>query len=311
MIDPNHPKTFESESVMNLHRYFLLGACVAMVACGSDSTSTTFKTPPPAGLVRFINAVPDTGFQDFRFGDVVDGVPNVEFVNLPFRGGANVAFQRTIVGTHHIRVFMGSSNTTPAAPNGFDPAVVSTVMADTTFTFDQDVAHTFVFYGPSRTKAQKFLITTDDRPTIGAAAGTMGFRAMNLTAGAVDIYLVPGATATTTVSGAPAIANLGPLATSTYITPAIAGATSGYTVVATDAGTTNVVASTLMPAGAAFVPEVPGSSGALDPIAGSKISGSVFTAYVFPGAVAGSKAATSSNTTPGVSLSIDRNPPRP
>jgi len=121
---------------MNLHRFFLLSAVVATVACGSDSTSPTFKTPPPAGLVRFINAVPDTGFQDFRFTDVVEGVPNLEFVNLAFRGGTNVAFQRTAVGTHHIRVFMGSSNTTAASPLGFDPAVDSTVMADTTFTFD-------------------------------------------------------------------------------------------------------------------------------------------------------------------------------
>jgi hypothetical protein len=297
---------------MNLHRYFLLSAAaVAMAACGSDSTSPVLKTPPPAGLVRFINAVPDTGFQDFRFTDVVDGVPNVEFVNLPFRGGTNVAFQRAVVGTHHIRVFMGSSNTTAAAPNGFDPKVVSTVMADTTFTFAQDVAQTFVFYGSARTGGQKFLITTDDRPSISAAAGTIGFRATNLTAGAVDIYLVPGATATPTASGTPVITNLAPLGTSAYVTPAVAGATSGYTVVATTAGTTTVVASQLMPAGAAFVPEVPGASGALDPVAGSRISGSIFTSYIFPGAVAGSKAANATNTTPGIGLAIDKNPPRP
>src|SRR3954463_14614800 len=229
MIDSNHPKTFESESVMNLHRYFLLSVtAVTLAACGSDSTSPKFVTPPPAGLVRFINAVPDTGFQDFRFVDVVEGVPNVEFVNLPFRGGTNVAFQRAAVGTHHIRVFMGSSNTTTAAPNGFDPSVVSTVMADTTFTFTQDVAQTFVFYGTARTGGQKFLITTDDRPALTAASGTLGFRSTNLTAGAVDIYLIPGATATPTASGTPAITNLAPLATSAYITPAVAGGTSGY-----------------------------------------------------------------------------------
>ena len=295
---------------MNLHRYFLLSVtAVTLAACGSDSTSPVFKTPPPAGLVRFINAVPDTGFQDFRFTDVVDGVPNVEFVNLPFRGGTNVAFQRAIVGTHHIRVFMGSSNTTPTAPNGFDPAVVSTVMADTTFTFAQDVAQTFVFYGSARTGGQKFLITTDDRPSLSATAGTFGFRATNLTAGAVDIYLVPGATAATAASGTPVITNLAPLATSAYITPAVAGAASNYTVVATTAGTTTVVATQLMPVGAAFVPEVPGASGALDPVAGSRISGSIFSSYIFPPSVAGSKAANFPN--PGIGLAIDKNPPRP
>lgn len=296
---------------MNLHRFFLLSAVVATVACGSDSTSPTFKTPPPAGLVRFINAVPDTGFQDFRFTDVVEGVPNLEFVNLAFRGGTNVAFQRTAVGTHHIRVFMGSSNTTAASPLGFDPAVVSTVMADTTFTFDENVAHTFVFYGSARAKGQKFLITTDDRPALTAASGTIGFRSTNLTAGAVDIYLMPGATATPTPSGTPVITNLAPLATSSYITPPVAGATSGYTVVATATGTTTVVASQLMPAGAPFVPEVTGSAAALDPVAGSRISGSILTAFIFPPAVVGSKAATASNTTPGIGVAIDKNPPRP
>jgi hypothetical protein len=295
---------------MNLHRYFLLSAAaVGMAACGSDSTSPKLVTPPPAALVRFINAVPDTGFQDFRFTDVVDGVPNVEFVNLPFRGGTNVAFQRAIVGTHHIRVFMGSSNTTATSPSGFDPNVVTTVMADTTFTFAQDVAQTFVFYGSARTGGQKFLITTDARPALTAASGTLGFRSTNLTAGAVDIYLIPGATATPTASGTPVITNLAPLATSQYITPAVAAAASGYTVVATTAGTTTVVASQLMPPGAAFVAEVPGASGALDPVAGSRISGSVFTAYIFPPSVAGSKAA--AFATPGVGLAIDKNPPRP
>ena len=49
MSDPNHKKTFESESVMNLHRYFLLSAsALTLVACGSDSTSPVLKTPAPA-----------------------------------------------------------------------------------------------------------------------------------------------------------------------------------------------------------------------------------------------------------------------
>jgi hypothetical protein len=293
---------------MILHRYFLLGATIgALAACGSDSTSPKFITPPAAGLVRFINAVPDTGFQDFRFTDVVEGVPNVEFVNLPFRGGVNVAFQRAVVGTHHIRVFMGSSNTTPSAPNGFDPLVVSTVMADTTFTFQQDVAQTFVFYGSARAGAQKFLITTDARPSLAFASGNLGFRTTNLTAGPVDVYLVPGATLAAAPSGTPVITNLASLGTSAYVTQAVAGAASGYSVVVTTAGTATVVANVLMPAGAALVAAVPGVSGQLDPVAGSRISGSVFSSYIFPPSVAGSKAA--AFAAPGIGLQIDKNPP--
>ncbi|MGZ3333357.1 MAG: hypothetical protein ACXU9O_13420 [Gemmatimonadaceae bacterium] len=293
---------------MILHRYFLLGATIgALAACGSDSTSPKFITPPASGLVRFINAVPDTGFQDFRFTDVVEGVPNVEFVNLPFRGGINVAFQRAVVGTHHIRVFMGSSNTTAAAPNGFDPVVVSTVMADTTFTFQQDVAQTFVFYGSARAGAQKFLITTDARPSLTATSGSLGFRATNLTAGPVDVYLVPGATLAAAPSGTPVITNLASLGTSSYVTQAVAAAAGGYTVFVTDAGANTLVARVLMPVGAALVPAVPGVSGQLDPVAGSRISGSVFTGYIFPPSVAGSKAAVFA--APGVGLTIDKNPP--
>lgn len=294
---------------MILHRYFVLGATIgALAACGSDSTSPKFITPATSGLVRFINAVPDTGFQDFRFTDVVSGVPNVEFVNLPFRGGTNVAFQRTVVGTHHIRVFMGSSNTTAAAPNGFDPAVVTTVMADTTFSFAQDVAQTFVFYGSARAGAQKFLITTDARPSLTATSGTLGFRATNMTGGAVDVYLVPD-TLATTPSGTPVIANLASLGTSPYITPPVATATTGggYTAIVTDASAATVVARLRLPSGAALVPAVPGVSGQLDPIAGCRISGSVFTAYIFPPSVAGSKAAVFA--TPGIGLTIDKNPP--
>jgi hypothetical protein len=279
-----------------------------------------FKTPAAAGLVRFINAVPDTGFQDFRFTDVVDDVPNVEFINMPFRGGTNVAFQRAIVGTHHIRVFMGSSNTmrikNPANTNLADsiditnvPSIVSTVMADTSFSFAQDVAYTFVFYGSARAAAQKFLITTDARPALTATSATIGFRATNVTAGPVDVYLVPGATAATAASGTPVITGLASLATSAYLTPAVAGGTDGYTVVATDAGTTTVAATILIPPGAAFVPAVPGGAGALDPLAGSRQSGSIFTAYIFPPSVAGSKAPVFANR--GVSLTIDKNPPRP
>jgi hypothetical protein len=202
---------------------------------------------------------------------------------------------------------MGSSNTTPAAPNGFDPLVVSTVMADTTFTFQQDVAQTFVFYGSARAAAQKFLITTDARPSLTATSGSLGFRTTNLTAGPVDVYLVPGATLAAAPSGTPVITNLASLGTSSYVTQAIAGAASGYSVVVTNAGTATVVANVLMPVGAALVPAVPGVSGQLDPVAGSRISGSVFTGYIFPPSVAGSKAA--AFATPGVGLTIDMNPP--
>ncbi|HEY3133746.1 MAG TPA: DUF4397 domain-containing protein [Gemmatimonadaceae bacterium] len=287
---------------MNLPRLFVLSAAIGvLLGCGKDTTAPVNKQPGPAGLLRIVNAVPDTGSMDFRFTDVVDGVPNVEFVGLAFRAGTTVAYQRTVPGNHHIRVFMNGGST--------DPAVVSTVMGDLDFPVNDGVAQTLIFYGPSRSQGQKFLTTTDGRPTISATAGSIAIRAVNLTADAVDIYMVPGSTQATAASGAPVITNVAPLSASSYITGNVAGATSGYTVVATTAGTTTVVATVLMPAGTPFQPEVPGVSGPLDPVAGSKISGSVFSAFVFPPSVSGSRAPSFPN--PGVSLSIDRNPPRP
>lgn len=292
--------TLESESVMNLQRFLLLGAAVGIVgACSSDSTSPKNVVPGAAGLVRFINAVPDTASMDFRFIDVVEGVPNVEFVGLPYRGGTQVALQRTSPGTHHIRVFMNGGST--------DPAVVSTVMADTTVSFQQDVAQTFIFYGASRAGAQKFLITVDSRPALTKSSATFGYRAINLTAGPVDVYLVPGNTLTSTPSGTAAITNLAANSASAYITPAVAAATSNYSVVVTNAGTLTVVSSVLLPPGAPFVPEVTGTSGALDATAGSRISASVLSSFIFPPSVAGSKAPVFG--TPGLSVSIDKNPP--
>lgn len=286
---------------MNLQRLFLLGGTAGLLAaCGSDSTAPVVKTPGPAGLLRFVNAVPDTNSMDFRFTDVVEGVPNVEFVGLAYRSGTNVAYQRTIPGTHHVRVFLnGGSN---------DPAVVSTVMADTTFMAQENAVQTFVFFGSARAAAQKFLITTDARPALDKTSGTFGVRAVNLTAGTVDVYLVPGSTLATAPSGSAVITNLASNSASSYITPAVAGATSNYTVVVTTAGTNTVVATTLLPTGTPYTPEVPGTSGALDATAGSRISASVLSAFVFPPSVAGSKAP-ASFTTNGINVAIDKNPP--
>jgi hypothetical protein len=285
---------------MRLDRFLFLSAVAAVVAaCGSDTT-TSVVTPGPVGFVRFINAVPDTNSMDFRFMDAVEGVPNVEFVALPFRGGTNVGFQRTSPGSHTVRVFLNGGST--------DPAVVSTVMAETPVNVSTDVAQTYILTGSARANAQTFIVTTDNRPSLTKASGEIGFRATNLTSGSVDVYLVPGSTAATAPSGTPVVTGLGANATSGYVTVPAAASSSGYTVVATAAGTTTVVATSLMPAGVPYSPPVTGGSGALDATAGSTTPGSVFTAYIFPPSVAGSKAP-AAFTTPGIGLAIDRNPP--
>jgi hypothetical protein len=286
---------------MNFSRFLLLGAAAAsIIGCGSSS-DTTLVSPDPAALVRFINAVPDTGFMDFRFVDAVEGVPSTPFVNLAFRAGFDRAYQRVNVGTHHVRVFMGSANVGPSGGIN-DPAVVSTVMGDTTFTFAEGVHYTFVFYGSARAGAQKFLIVTD--PVAPAPSGNFALRAANLTATAQDVYVNSSTTTLTTVSGTP-YANVAPLAVTPYGAVALAAAAGNYAVSSADQGTVTPVRSTLMAVGVAAVAEVPGVSAALAAIAGSRIGG-VFTAYIFPPSTAGSQGAVFAN--PGIVMQVDKQP---
>jgi hypothetical protein len=286
---------------MNLHRFVILSMAVgSLAACSSDNTSPTVVTPGPAGLIHIVNAVPDTGSLDFRFTDVVTGVPNVEFVNLPFRGGTDRGYQRVVPGSHHIRVFMDASNLDAAGLTN-DPAVVSTVIADTTFTFVDGVHYTFILYGASRAAAQKFLILTDNftLPTTGILV-----RAVNMNTAAADFYVAAGTAAATTVTPPATFAGLATASASAYTAFAVAGAASGYTVTGTPAGLVTPVWSALMNPGSAAVAEVTGVSGALAALPGSRITGSIFTGILFPASVAGSKAA--SFATPGLLLMPDR-----
>ena len=286
---------------MNLSRFLVLGAAVgALAACSSDNTAPKLVTPGPHALIHIINAVPDTGAMDFRFTDVVAGVPNVEFVNLAFRGGTNVGYQSVSPGSHHIRVFMSGSNLNAAGLTN-DPAIVSTVMADTTFTFVDGTHYTFVFYGSARAAAQKFKIFTDDfaPPTSGILV-----RAVNFNTAAADFYLASGTAAATSVTGTPTFANLAPATASSYTPFAVASSTSGYTLTAANAGATTPVWSALMNPGSAAVAEVTGVSGALSALPGSRIAGSIFTGILFPASTSGSKAASFAN--PGVVLVPER-----
>jgi hypothetical protein len=286
---------------MNFSRLLLLGAAAAtVVGCGSSSDST-FVAPDPAGLVRFINAVPDTGAMDFRFTDAVEGVPSTPFVNLVFRAGFDRAYQRVNVGTHHIRVFMGSAN---VGPSGFtnDPAVVSTVMGDTTFTFAQGVHYTFIFYGSARAGAQKFLITTDD--FAAPPSGNFALRVANLNATTQEVYVNSSTTTLTTVGGSPGFI-VAPLAASAYTNIPLAAAAGNYAVSAADQGTVTPVRSVLMPVGVAAVAAVPGVSPDLAAIAGSRVGG-VLTAYLFPASTAGSQAASFASA--GIVLQVDKQP---
>jgi len=268
-------------------------ACGA-TACAKDVVGVAHPAPPLA-YVRYINAVPDTFNLDFR---AVDQVQYSEpFLDVAFRGLGEGNYQGYQAGSRHIRVFLdpNPSGVTVAV----SPTVASTVMVDTTFTFTAGTYYTIVHVGGSRAGAavkEKFWIIQDALPTQSTA--NVAFRIVNTAyvQGAVDVYV----NGTTPLTGAPAAASLAFGSTTAYLTQApgpivirltapgtinAVGAAAGYTVQAGTAGTT-----------------------AADPIYGSGIGGSIFSAFIFDASSAGTVGA--AFAAPGVVFFPDLQPPR-
>ena len=265
-------------------------------ACAKDVTGVT-NTPPPLAYVRYINAVPDTFNMDFRAVDQVSYSP--PFLNTLFRGLGEGNYQGYQAGSRHIRIFLDPSpaNTSVAV----DPAVVSTIMVDTTVAFAAGTYYTLVHVGSARAGAavkEKLWIITDALPAQTAA--TVAYRIINAAPvqGAVDVYV--RADGTTALSGTPTASALAFQTASSYLTQApgalvirltapgtltAVGASGGYTLQPGTAGTTLA-----------------------DPIFGSGQGGSILTAFIFDASVVGSKAA--QFPTPGVVYFPDMQPAR-
>lgn len=267
-------------------------AC-AVSACAKDITGVT-HTPPPLAYVRYVNAVADTFDMDFRAVDQVAYSP--PFINVLFRGFGEGNYQGYQAGSRHIRIFLdpAPANNTVAV----NPAVVSTVMVDTTYSFTAGTYYTLFEVGSARAKTQKLIIHADTLPT--QSAGLL-YRVTNLATvqGAVDVYVV--ADSTTALSGAATVANLAAGASTAYLPQA----TGAFYMRLTAPG--NQAAIVGNPKGYLLQPGTAGTTSA-DPIYGSGQPGSVFTAYIFDASAAGSPGATFA--TPGVVYYPDIQPPR-
>jgi uncharacterized protein DUF4397 len=238
----------------------LFVAVVAIAGCGSDKV-TDPSFPPLAG-VRFINAVNDTSALDIRAIDQVQFSPVAN--GLAYRGATE--YQPTEAKDRHFRVFV-TSQSVPIASNPID---------DETISFAADGRYTLLLTGSARTPGSvKFVVITDAPPT--PPAGQIAVRTSNLSAGAIDNYIVDSVT--TPIAGAPTIANVAPGAQSAYIVRA-----------------TGKQASRVTPAGSATVsasqqgPPAPILAGAI-PAAGVTSAGSAFTIMYFPAGVSGSPTA--------------------
>ena len=268
-------------------------AC-AVSACAKDITGTTHPAPPLA-YVRYVNAVSDTFDMDFRAVDQVQY--SQPFINVAYRGLGEGNYQGYQAGSRHIRIFLdpAPANNTVAV----DPAVVSTVMVDTTYTFTAGTYYTLLEVGSARAKTTKLVIHPD---TLPAQTAGIQYRVTNLATvqGALDVYVV--ADSTTPLAGAPTVAGLAAGTSTAYkaqatgayyirlTTPgnpaALVGNAKGYLLQAGSAGTTTV-----------------------DPIYGSGQPGSIFTAYIFDASPAPASAGVNFATV-GVVYYPDVQPPR-
>jgi hypothetical protein len=251
--------------------------------------------PPPLAFVRYINAVPDTFNMDFRAVDQV--TYSQPFLNTAFRGLGVGNYQGYQAGSRHVRIFLDPNPSGPTVP--VDPAVVSTVMVDTTFTFTAGTYYTLVHVGHARAPStDKLLIITDALPA--QSTTNVGYRVINAASvqGAVDVFVV--ADSTTALSGAPTLAAVAPLVPSAYQSRA----TGAFYIRLTQPGTFTSVGKAngyILGAGTA-------GTTLADPLFGSGIAGSVFTAFIFDASSAGTVGAVSATTS--VVYFPDLQPPR-
>lgn len=252
-------------------------AIATLAACGTTGPTTDGQLQPSAS-VRYVNAVPDTLAFDVRFVDALQNFPAFGMAR-----GTSIAYQPITAGSRQIRVFLSSTNA----------ALAQTVMWDTTYNFAAGKLYTIVTTGfavVGKTPVRQLFIV-EDLP--GApAASQFGLRVVNLAAGAgtIDVF------ATNKSAGVPALPTAAALA--------YGGATGQFSLPTTAVGDTLIVRAaptgtvTFNATGNALV-GAPGTV-TVNPVAGTRVAGSVLTAFVYPTNAAG--------TTFGVATQWERRP---
>lgn len=282
---------------MRYGRLAFLLPFLGLAACDDDGVSV--QTPEPAALVRFVNAVVDTGTVDLRFVDNVENLPTLQGVGFRSYSGM---YQRVIPGSRHARVF----------PNSPNVELTSTILIDDpSLDLSVDTRYTLVYAGSAQAGSDQLAVIQDDATPPTPPAGSIAFQALNVAPdlGAVDVYVVPVASATAGTPSDWQTNNAAVLTGVSYLDKAAAYVNvpvrpSGgfYRFVVTAAGsTTGLFAAT---------PNLPGTqppAGATyGPQPGVQIEGSVLTAVIAPGAMPGTRSATSSNQTRTVFLMVDK-----
>ena len=277
---------------MRLQRLVLLAAALGAVSACDDGSDVIVNNPGPLAFVRYVHAMPDTGTVDVR---VVDQVVNLACFNVPYRSVCPYA--GVPAGDRHFKVFTAST--------GGNINVVTNAILDTTITLAANTYYTIVHSGFARTgqlPADRFCVITDDAGTVAAGR----FKVRTIVAGPgftanQDVHLskaTNAATAPAPGAGSAAIytaanvtaASPCPTPTAWFETDTVPTSTANggaATLYAYNAGTvtpaTENVSVTLLSGAPA--------AGVATAVAGSRISGSALTAFLFPAGVAGSQGA--------------------
>ena len=282
-------------------------ACAAVLAaCSGDAEKVFMAQPGQNAFVRFVNAIPDSGGQDWRFVDLVEGSPTT--FNLTFRGiFPGASYQSAASGVRHLKIFQSALDLTFADPTKTSPSIVSTVFVDTTFTLEAGTHYTLMAVGSLRApRTAKLVILTDNYSDPGTSVGVRVVNAGG--SSALDVYgsATGGMSA---LPAAPLAAALAPFTASPWVT-----VTPGaLTLRGNSAGSKTLPAmvEAAAPAGVAADKALN-----LTAVGGSTIAGTAFTAFIFPPAVAGSLAASvvagtcpTRCATAGVVYAVDRYPP--
>lgn len=279
-----------------LHRSVLavttLAAAGLLGACGIETVVET-ENIPTAG-VRFINAVPDTNAMDMRFVDIVESNAHYgqNFRSNPVTSAGVttsqlVQYKNARAGSRRFRVFL----------NDTIQAVASTVLKDTTFSFEANKLYTVMMWGPARSGGMRMAIWEDAPADPGS---NVALRVINTTDAAIDArYYVSGGT----LPAAASWANIPPRSRSSYIN--VPPAQYRINVQPAGGGTA------LFADGLALIGAQKSASGDIEALPGTTVAGSAVTAIVFPRSTAGSRAPqTAAFTNPQMTFVWDKRPPR-
>lgn len=274
-------------------RYYKFLMCalplLAVAACSDSDGVTDLGAPEPKALVRFINAVPDTGTVDFAFVDIVENLPSLKEVAFQSSSGF---YQRAEAGTRPVRIF----------PNSTNIDLTSIRLVDTTVDLKVNTRYTMVFAGRAADGSHGLEIIEDPATPPTPPAGSIALQVLNLAVGmgAVDVYIVPvderddPVPADFATDNVAVVSNVGYLKKAgDYINvPALDPLADAdgpyYMFIVTAAGSTTPIFHAVPDATGEPAP----SSGSYGPQPGVQIEGSVLTAVVMSGATPGTRQST-------------------